>query len=305
MKRIPLDELTNKIFSSTNYGDFIILGEAEKTSKHRRVIIRFLETDSELSVGLYEALNGNVKDPNASKKLNITPNEIFESNGYGKFIIIKDYGFLKDFIRVVRIKFLETGYETDISYNAVKAGNVKDIMLPTVYNVGYMGTKDNLNTQYFSKILYHRWINMLARCYCENSNNYQQYGAKGIKVSDDWHCFDNYRNDVKQIYGYHLFMLNPKAYQIDKDYLQSNKDKKYYSKNTCIWLNATSNILLSSLKPTNSLFIYKSGDFYYTIIFEPNDCSLVQYGPFIIENEAKEILNSINIHHSIRKKISI
>lgn len=33
---------------------------------------------------------------------------------------------------------------------------------------------------------YISWINMLLRCYCEVHQSYKYYGARGIKVCDEW-----------------------------------------------------------------------------------------------------------------------
>lgn len=43
------------------------------------------------------------------------------------------------------------------------------------------------------KKLYQIWSGMLSRCNCETNNNYKNYGARGIKVCDQWHDFDTFR----------------------------------------------------------------------------------------------------------------
>ena len=42
--------------------------------------------------------------------------------------------------------------------------------------------------------LYIVWQDMLNRCYRENVRPYKWYGAKGIKVCDDWHDFVKFRD---------------------------------------------------------------------------------------------------------------
>lgn len=37
------------------------------------------------------------------------------------------------------------------------------------------------------------WVNMMARCYKENASNYLNYGGKGIKVCDEWHDYQVFK----------------------------------------------------------------------------------------------------------------
>lgn len=39
---------------------------------------------------------------------------------------------------------------------------------------------------------YPRWRAMMARCYNPNSDRYKNYGARGIKVCDEWHTVKNF-----------------------------------------------------------------------------------------------------------------
>ena len=43
---------------------------------------------------------------------------------------------------------------------------------------------------------YHRWKAMMARCYKNTHPKYRLYGARGIKVCDEWHQFTCYYVDV-------------------------------------------------------------------------------------------------------------
>lgn len=48
--------------------------------------------------------------------------------------------------------------------------------------------------------LYNVWVNMRARCYNKNNNRYSTYGAKGIKVCDEWLGENGYQNFMKWAY---------------------------------------------------------------------------------------------------------
>jgi hypothetical protein len=42
--------------------------------------------------------------------------------------------------------------------------------------------------------LYNRWCLMKRRCYKTTSKAYKWYGAKGVKLCDEWHNFENFYN---------------------------------------------------------------------------------------------------------------
>ena len=41
--------------------------------------------------------------------------------------------------------------------------------------------------------LYRVWKGMKSRCYSKNAKSYKWYGARGIKVCDEWHDYNNFR----------------------------------------------------------------------------------------------------------------
>jgi hypothetical protein len=44
--------------------------------------------------------------------------------------------------------------------------------------------------------LYRTWHNMMGRCYTEKNISFENYGGRGITVSEDWHYFKNFLNDM-------------------------------------------------------------------------------------------------------------
>jgi thymidylate synthase len=88
--------------------------------------------------------------------------------------------------------------------------------------------------------LFQTWSNMISRCYNYNNPNFSIYGGKGVYVSDDWLFFDKFKEDVKELLNYQEKNENLLKYQLDKDSLSG----KYYSKETCIWLNIKDNARL-------------------------------------------------------------
>lgn len=69
--------------------------------------------------------------------------------------------------------------------------------------------------------LYGRWKAMLRRCENPNSHRYYRYGARGIKVCDEWHDFWAFAKWVDSMGGI------PKGYTIDR----INNDGNYEPSN--------------------------------------------------------------------------
>ena len=272
--------LPGTIYSTKNYGNVEVVDDLGRINKKHLIKIRFINTNSIKIVELYELKRGNIKDDLACKKLDFDPDFIYSSNNYGNYKIIEDLGFI-DNTRYVKIRFLNTGYESIVAYNNARIGNVKDIFKPSVYGVGYIGTNEVLYDNSIDEILYHRWINMISRCYNVNDKKYNSYGGIGVRVDDRWLNFNNYRNDVKLLNGYKLFENDPSRYHLDKDFNQLHipHDKRIYSINTCIWLDAMSNMQLTNIIAVSPYIIYYNNK-YYVKLYDANWCIILDYGPF-------------------------
>ena len=64
--------------------------------------------------------------------------------------------------------------------------------------------------------LYSTWKGMMDRCYLKSNSNYRYYGGIGVTVSERWHEFWNFVEDVDNHMesGHLLYSID---YQIDKD----------------------------------------------------------------------------------------
>jgi hypothetical protein len=66
------------------------------------------------------------------------------------------------------------------------------------------------------------WCGMKYRCENPNSQDYNRYGGRGIKISESWHDFMNFYNDMNQTYKKNL--------EIER--LDNDGD---YCKENCVW----------------------------------------------------------------------
>ena len=70
--------------------------------------------------------------------------------------------------------------------------------------------------------LYSVWHGIKQRCEYKNNNRYKYYGARGIKISQEWQDFMNFYNDMEENYQKGLSIE-----RIDVD--------GHYCKENCIW----------------------------------------------------------------------
>lgn len=77
--------------------------------------------------------------------------------------------------------------------------------------------------------LYHTWASMKRRCYNPNSQHYNYYGGKGVKVCPEWHDYRMFK-EWALAHGY------DESLQIDR--VDSSGD---YAPNNCEWVTAKEN----------------------------------------------------------------
>lgn len=225
---------------------------------------------------------------------------IYESESCGKFRVVRELipvGF--DWAngkktRRFEIEFLDTGYRTTVSRSSLYQCKAKDKLLPTVYGVACMGQEENIfdfNSTYYEKTIHKVWECMIARCYYPKSDQYCNYGALGVRVSDEWLSFRNFERDVSRMTNYDRKLLEPSMFHLDKDYLQLHLpiSQRVYSKETCLWISMYENLLINGLENGKIKYfgvIYNDG-FYFTRIYHN------EYGRFKTPEEAACFFNYI------------
>lgn len=171
------------------------------------------------------------------RKVSIKVGDVFTTNN-GDCVVIEYVNSKK-----VKVQFITTGYECSCRAEHLRKGTVKDLYLPSIYGVGYLGEGD------YSSCVggkhtkeYNIWTGMLERCYNTNCKSYLRYGGRGIKVCKEWYNFQNFSQWCNEQPNF-----GREGFQLDKDL--RIKDSKEYSSNTCSFVTkGINNLLISSSK---------------------------------------------------------
>jgi hypothetical protein len=121
----------------------------------------------------------------------------------------------------------DCGKEFDCMILAVKNGNTKScgcLRDNKIQQQGFKNKKHGLH----SNPLYQVWKSMISRCEKPNDMNYFRYGARGIKVSDEWKDIHTFVKDMEPSYK--------KGLQLDR---QNNNGN--YCKDNCRWVTSKVN----------------------------------------------------------------
>ena len=239
--RIQIDY--DKVYQSNSCGPFKIIDNLGRDNRSRLYVrIKFLDTGTELDVRYDLAMDGRVLDD----LYGIDFDTIYDSMYYGQFKIISYQGRNKESKKIVRIKFLNTGFETDALLKYAKLGQVKDYSVKQEDRTFNISSKEK-HDEFIVKILQGRWHAMMDRCYNPNCPGYEDYGGSGVTVCKYWHKFENYLESMPYIQNYDKFYQQPHIYQLDKDFYQYDipTNKRVYSPDTCVFLSTYDNSNLS------------------------------------------------------------
>ena len=88
------------------------------------------------------------------------------------------------------------------------------------------------------KKTYKLWHNMMSRCYNKKHFAYKNYGAKGVKVCDNWLTYSGFINDIDLIEGWSEELFINGALSLDKD---KNGNSKIYSLRNCSFISKEEN----------------------------------------------------------------
>ena len=157
----------------------------------------------------------------------------FETNNSGKCFII-DYKGIYD----VTVMFYDPFVIVKCIFQNLKAGRVKNPLLPSVYGRGYYGV-GKYSTNNIK--VYKMWNRMLERCYDEKyyttTSTYRD-----VEVCDEWLNFQNFAAWCEVQEFFNVKDNKGKSYHLDKDIL--NRGSKIYSPETCAFVPSEVNLLI-------------------------------------------------------------
>lgn len=166
---------------------------------------------------------------------------VFYSNKCGKFKILE-----KVKTNRFRIVFLYTNEEYIVSQSNIIPGEIKDYMYPTIYEIACLGRdckELKRNDPKLYKCLLMRYYDIISRCYNKNDTCYKIYGAKGVKVSNEWLSFSQFYKDIVSLPDFDRKSFIEGSIAIDKDKRQMDipLQSRVYSKDTISLLTQTEN----------------------------------------------------------------
>ena len=157
---------------------------------------------------------------------------VFKSLNSGDFKVLKYNDSYN-----VGIQFLKTGYETVARLGDIKNGNVRDPYSPSVHGVGITGTKYPITVNGIQTKEYDLWKGMLRRCYSDSLKK-KNPTYIGCEVSDKFKSYEYFYEWCNRQIGF-----GNQNWQLDKDLLI--KGNKVYSENTCVFIPAEINLVLT------------------------------------------------------------
>ena len=182
----------------------------------------------------------------------------------------------------VEIKFTNTGFEIVTQLGHIRSGKVKDPYVPSVYNIGVLGTKYASTINGVHTKEYKLWTSMLERCYSSNSKNkYPTY--EGCEVSDNFKSYEYFYGWCHKQIGF-----DNEGWQLDKDLLV--KGNRVYSEDYCVFIPREINQLLTKRTALRGEYLigvyYHKGDKAFKARVNKNNGKQEHLGSFATELEA-------------------
>lgn len=233
--------IANKIqFNSNNYGDFIIV----EYTNSKNIIIEFVNTGYKTKTSMCNITRGLVADKSlplqrSRKRESKMVGKVLSSNSCGDYTIL-EYKSKGNIL----IEFIKTGYRTIITSSRIADGNIKDKLLPRIFNVGIVGTKYPANTKHYTL-----WYGMLKRCYDTSLHTKINKTYKNCTVSDNFLHYEYFYEWCNKQIGF-----TDSHFELDKDLLI--KANNVYSEYTCAFVPRDINIaMIKSTASRGNLFI--------------------------------------------------
>lgn len=158
-----------------------------------------------------------------------------KQNNDGSWMTIIEYNNARD----LTVKF-DTGYVAEHKYySAFLNGSIRDVYFPIVKGVGFIGEgKYVASNNYTKSPAYQKWIDILYRCYRDNTN-YPAY--QECTICDEWLNYQNFA----QFFEDNYYEVPNHTMSIDKDIIK--KKNKIYCPEYCCFLPRDLNAIFEGL----------------------------------------------------------
>ncbi|WP_434999727.1 hypothetical protein ACRZ5S_18005 [Vibrio scophthalmi] len=246
LPRLPSKKTSVKkgdIFTTNYHGDIEVVNYVSANE----VTVRFIKTNDLVETSITRINEGVVKPPGSppGKPEIVIPSDMqvdfrHTTKNYGDLKVVKYHH-----AKLVKVKFIQTGFETTAAAHDIRHGEVWDKLKPVIHGVGYHGTgpykstysnRDNPFEPGRVKCrAYFAWSNMLTRCYSK-ANQLRQPSYIGVVVDEEWHNFQNFAE--------WYYAQNWKGMQLDKDLLCGGHGKRY-GPDTCVMIPEADNKALN------------------------------------------------------------
>lgn len=197
---------------TNNYG---ILEVLETDGDLRKV--RFINTGSEITTYIQQIAKGTVKDPalarakstpetnrkRALAQIKVKVGQVFKNNKDHSFEIMEIMS-----AKEVRIRFINTGYETIVKCRAIGQGEPKDVMEPSVLGHGFLGTEEKVDYR-----VYQIWKGMLQRVHTVSE-------YEDVTIHESWYNYSIFKSDIELLPNYDKWLSEGgRLWHFDKDIL--------------------------------------------------------------------------------------
>ena len=173
-------------------------------------------------------------------------------------MILSEYRNANDII----VYFPSHEYSVHTNYKAFKRGSVRCPFDKTVMGIACIGIGKYKVAENDGKhtIAYMRWTDMLRRVY-ELTYRTESYYRNGVRVSDEWLCFNNFADWYYKEIGKYDYDEN--ELELDKDILEKNNN--IYCPDKCVLATKEINMLFCKSKKSRGampLGVSKMGNKY-------------------------------------------
>ena len=171
----------------------------------------------------------------------------FVGKRYGRLIVIKKDDNRKNSHDIYWICRCDCGNEKSVSTGHLNSGTVKScgcLKKEIAREHFRIATEKNTRHGEAGTKLYGIWHCMKERCENEKIASYKWYGAKGIKVCEEWQDYKNFSKWANEN-GYSDYKGVERKNKLSIDRINSNGD---YCPENCRWITVSENTRRGSIK---------------------------------------------------------